>query len=143
MNTRSHLTAGVRRGSRIVPMLLVLFLFGSWNVLPTQGQPIQGQRSAPVVNDVEFRMVKFDKLVRVGYRREAKFYTEALAVRLSVVPYVGRGIEPFLYIGTTEIRGHDTLRRPGVLTLTFYASEREALKERHRYSEWAGRSTAP
>ncbi len=23
------------------------------------------------------------------------------------------------------------------------ASEREALKERHRYSEWAGRSTAP
>jgi hypothetical protein len=102
-------------------------LCGSWTAMPAWGQ--QPPPLDPTVQGVELRMRKFDKPLRVGYGKEARFYSEALEIRLTVTPYLERGIEPFLYIGDIELRGHETVRRSDGLTLVFYAFEPEKLRE--------------
>lgn len=107
-------------------MLVILTLVG-WSAVSNPGQqpiPIN-----PIVRDIELKMVKFDKPVRVGYGKEARFYTEALEILLTVDPYLERDIEPFLYIGKVEIRGHETMRHKKALTLIFSVFEQEKLSE--------------
>lgn len=74
----------------------------------------------PPVRDVQLRIVDFDKPQRKGYGEGAVIFNRALEIKLDVGPYQEMGIEPFLYIGTHEIRGHDIDRRKdGSMIKTF------------------------
>lgn len=81
------------------------------------------------IESLEIFHVGFDKPVRVGYGTEARFYREALEFRLRVPPQATGNQEPFLYVGTTELRGHKTLAAGDHLILAFYAYNPTALVE--------------
>ncbi len=83
----------------------------------------------PNVRSVEMSVVTLKTPMRVGFGDGAKTYEKVLEVRLEVAPYLETGIEPFLYIGEREIRGHDIVRHKDGMTKIFRVPNYEDLQE--------------
>lgn len=85
---------------------------------------------SPSVRSIKLRIVDFEKPRRKGYGEGAVTFTRALEIRLEVGPYQEMGVEPFLYLGTREVRGHEIERKPdGSMTKIFLDPKFEELRE--------------
>ncbi|MCB1034648.1 MAG: hypothetical protein KDD47_12525, partial [Acidobacteria bacterium] len=93
-----------------------------------QERPTLGSPDSLTVRSVELRQVSFEKPARVGFGEEARYYDRAVEIRLVVDPFFEGDLEPALWVGDEEIRGHRILRRPDHFVLAFDAFEPQKLE---------------
>lgn len=116
-------------GLRIFFILLIALVLLSGEYAAGQRLAISRLSLSPVIRDVKMRIVEFDKPRRLGYGEGAREFTKALEVRLEVGHYDERNIEPFLYIGKMEIRGHQIIRHRDEITKIFLVPDFEKIPD--------------
>lgn len=117
--------------------------FGLSLVILTSAYAVVAQKPperTPPGREVPFRLasveiVRFEKPIRIGVGEGAQLYEEALVFKLVVdretYDSLPPDIEPFLYIGSQELRTYHIERREGSreLILTYHAPEWQRLVE--------------
>ena len=117
----------VRRRRQILAGAAVFALF-SWGA-GADAQAVQDLRSAESLNikKVELRQVELQTPERLGFGEEARYFDRAVEIRVEVDPFPEGNIEPVLWVGEQELRGHRIVRNPGSYVLAFDAYEPEKL----------------
>ncbi len=113
----------------LLSLLMTLVLFGECYAVGLERLAFRKLSLSPVIRGVKMRIVEFEKPKRLGYGRGAREITKALEVRLDVGLYNEQDIEPFLYIGKMEIRGHDIIRHKDYMTKIFLVPDFEKLRD--------------
>ncbi len=90
-----------------------------------------GQEGLPDLDatGVRMRIVDLKPPMRVGYGEGARQIDRGLSVEVTVRPYDEADLEPFLYIGDTEVRGHEVQRGQRAFTLIYLVPDLDRLRD--------------